>query len=131
MRTLNGKIAVSPPKETAVKISARGEGVVKVGQIDNKVSLVKLEVIFAGGNLQEGFYEFQPGEAVYVRASHFTQPWAKEIHKNGDKEFVLMPISFVECHEQEGIGGAAALGDVTIEKGGEYISTKPSLNDLF
>jgi hypothetical protein len=134
VRTLNGKLAVTPFPNMAVKTEAKGTGTIKVGYVETKVALVALTVVFPGGeNHGGGYYEFSEGDTVYIRGSHFTAPWAKEIHSSGGKEFILVPISALECHDALGMVPQNVTVTTTTQTGvgTEYRSSVPNLNDLF
>jgi len=90
----NKKILCEPMKDTSVKTVLEGSGTVKVARIDNKVSIVSLRVLKEYATER---FTMTLDDLVYVRASSYTQPWAKEIFRLEDgTEFILVPESAVE-----------------------------------
>jgi hypothetical protein len=87
-----GKVAVEPFPDMSVKTTAQGAGSVKVARIETKVALVPLKVVW---HSEDG--RFFPTNTVYVKGSHFTQPWAKEVHEIDGEKFILIPDSVVEA----------------------------------
>lgn len=109
IHTYNNKIACKPFPDMSVKTSLQGSGPVKVARIENKVSLVPLEVLVgpAHGGLQ-------PGDTVFVRGSHYTQPWAKEVFTVDQLEpFILIPESAVELVQGKPVSAGPWMGTLT------------------
>jgi hypothetical protein len=89
--SVKGKVAVEAFPDMSVKTSLGGSGSVKVARIENRVSLVPLKVVLLTEDSR-----FTPGDIVYVRGSHYTQPWAKEVHVVNGKTFILIPDTAIE-----------------------------------
>jgi hypothetical protein len=91
IRSVKGKVAVTPFVDTTVKTTQRGTGTVKVAFIENKVSLTSLEVVFDSEDLR-----FRAGQKVWVASSLYTQPWAKNVLEIDGKALILLPETLVE-----------------------------------
>lgn len=103
--TYNQKIACQPFPDMSVKTSLQGSGPVKVARIENKVSLVPLKVVASAASTTDFPVQpkaIWPGDTVFIRGSHYTQPWAKEVFTvDGLEPFILVPESAVELVQRE------------------------------
>lgn len=94
-----GKVAAEPFPDTHVKTNLVGEGKFGVAKINNtKTELVKLKVVVDSGikgPTNELVY-LTPDEVVYVRASDYVLPWAKDVFELDGKKFILVPADRVE-----------------------------------
>ena len=95
IKTSKGKVACTQFPDMSVRTGTRGEGAVKVGLIENKLSLCKLTVVLP---TEDG--RFSKGDTVYVYSKLYTQPWAKELLTIGEQQFILVPELAIECFER-------------------------------
>ena len=95
MKTSKGRIACTQFPDQSVRTGTRGEGHIKVGLIENRISLCKLTVVL---DTEDG--RFVSGDSVYVYSKLFTQPWAKETLTIDGMTFILVPEASVEAFEK-------------------------------
>ncbi len=97
------KVACEPFKDTSVKTEAIGEGQFRAHRVTNtKLSLVPLKVVADCVLRQQGETRvLAKGTTVWVRASDYAQPYAKEILSGVDGlgDFIFVPFNRVEFHQ--------------------------------
>jgi hypothetical protein len=85
-KTYNKFIATKPIEKQSAKVAKVVAG---MSIIDDKLSLLPLEVVFNSG-------EFKAGDVIYVDGnSTGNQQWSKNVFELDGKSFILVPDTFV------------------------------------
>lgn len=100
--TTYDRVAVEPFPDTHVKTDLIGPGKFGVAKINNtRAELIRLKVVFRSCfSTKVSQIILNPDTAsyggIYVRASDYSLPWAKDVFELEGKKFILVPADRVE-----------------------------------
>lgn len=86
MKTLNGRIAVTPFESHSVQME-KSHGLVT---IKSKVSLLAVKAVYS---TVDG--EYSAGDTIYVRGETVAHPFSKEVYEMDGHKFILLPKELV------------------------------------
>lgn len=98
------KVATEPFPDKSVRTESVGEGAFKAVRVVNtKTDLVRLKVLFDAEVSSAGTNStlIRAGDAIWVRAADYAQPWGKEVFAIGEDKFVLIPANRIEVMERQ------------------------------